>query len=87
MKPTWKLLPLDTKDSYNCKCLICGKEFTFLGDEHFNMRLIECPTCNQQVWIPRCPNGCPSLDASDSPKHLGDSILLLPDQDLSGETK
>ena len=61
MKPTWEILELIDKDCSNCKCLICEEEFTFLGDGHFNMKLIKCPTCKQQVWVPRCPNGCPSF--------------------------
>lgn len=76
MKPTWKLLADPEKDSSNCKCLTCGKEFIFLGEGHFNMRLVTCPACRQQVWIPRCPNGCPSFDNSDSSGHLGNSIQL-----------
>lgn len=75
MNPTWKKIVFTSgKVSPNCKCLICGKEFTFLGDSHFNMKLITCPTCKQQVWVPRCPNDCPSFDNSDSPEHLGSSI-------------
>ena len=63
MKPTWQ--QLRSVDGPNCRCLTCGKEFTFLADGHFNMRFIKCPTCNQQVWVPRCPNGCSSFDASE----------------------
>lgn len=65
MKSTWKILENIDKDSATCKCLICGKQFTYLGDGHFNMRLIKCPTCNQQVWVPRCPNGCPSFEEEE----------------------
>jgi DNA-directed RNA polymerase subunit RPC12/RpoP len=63
MQSTWKILHL--VDGPNCRCLICGKQFTFLGDDHFNMRLITCLTCNQQVWIPKCLNGCPSFYNED----------------------
>ena len=48
-------------DSCNCRCLICGKEFISIEKDHFNMKLVECPTCGQQVWVPKCPNGCPSF--------------------------
>lgn len=68
MEPTWKILSIIDEDSSNAKCLICVKEFTFLEDGHFNMRLIKCPTCKQEVWVPRCPNGCPSFDASKETK-------------------
>jgi DNA-directed RNA polymerase subunit RPC12/RpoP len=62
MKATWKKIILTSGESSpNCKCLPCGKEFTFLGEGHFNMRLIKCPTCKQEVWVPRCPNGCSSF--------------------------
>ena len=61
MKPTWELICYTERMSSNCRCLTCGKEFTLLKDGHFNMRLITCPTCKQEVWVPRCPNGCPSF--------------------------
>ena len=61
MEQTWKVIDTLDRDFCNCKCLICGNEFISIGKENFNMKLIKCPTCNQQVWIPRCPNGCPSL--------------------------
>lgn len=71
MKPTWKKIVLTSgKISPNCKCLICGKEFTFLGDGHFNMRLITCPTCNQQVWVPNCPNGCEAFIKEDKDEEI-----------------
>jgi hypothetical protein len=78
MKPTWKKIILTSgKISPNCKCLICGKEFTFLGDGHFNMRLVTCPTCNQQVWVPKCLNGCKSFikEKSNAKTDLGNYIL------------
>ena len=62
MKRTWKLTCNPERDSPNCKCLICNKEFLFLVSGHLNMELVTCPTCNQQVWVPECPNGCPSFD-------------------------
>jgi DNA-directed RNA polymerase subunit RPC12/RpoP len=61
VKATWKGIVTLGQGSPNCRCLICGKEFLYLGDGHFNMKLIECPTCRQKVWVPRCPNGCPSF--------------------------
>ncbi|MBE9592743.1 MAG: hypothetical protein IMF19_04615 [Proteobacteria bacterium] len=70
MKPTWKVQKDFDSNSVKCKCLICGKKFIFVLEGHFNMRLIKCPTCNQQVWVPKCPNGCPSFDLD----HTGDTI-------------
>ena len=67
MKPTWRVI----KDElHNCECLICEKKFSFYLPDHFNMDLVTCPTCNQQVWAPSCPNGCPSFDVD----YMGDSI-------------
>ena len=61
MKQTWKVIDTLNRDSCNCKCLICGNEFISIGEGNFNMKLVKCPTYKQQVWVPRCPNGCPSF--------------------------
>ena len=75
MKPTWRVQEKLDNNSTNCQCLICGNKFLSIRGSHvFNMRLVTCSCCKQQVWVPRCPNGCPSFDDSDSPEHLGNSI-------------
>ena len=66
MKPTWKGITITKNGSPNCRCLVCGKEFLHLGQGHFNMRLIHCPLCRQQLWVPRCPNGCPSFEEKEN---------------------
>lgn len=77
MKRTWEItnkpdasvfksrytLEAATSKSYSCKCLICDE--VFIVYDNCNMRAVLCPTCKQQVWVPRCPNGCPPFSKEE----------------------
>lgn len=71
MERNWSVKRLDGEDLFTCS--ICGAEFHCIGKGHFNMRVLNCPLCKQEVWVPRCPKGCPSfVDSSGAGRENDD---------------